>query len=142
MDNVDTMEMKLDLLYSGYRPLPIVESTPKETVMGSGTTVYEISLDLTDLLKQSNTGKGVAGIWKQSATGLVDYTGDWAGVPYEVVETLKPFVPPSELAEPVKINSKKDNLVGKIYQMIDNINKKRGRKRPLVSLLQQKKKIE
>lgn len=136
--NLKPRDMSMKVLYSGYRPLFIDPDEVKTSAEGSktGGTLYEFAMRLEELGGQSP--------WVTSATGL-EYYREWENVPEEMQKKLKPFVAPENE------QSGKDTSEGTLKKLNEQIylqerdkvlNRGKGRKRPIVSLLQLRKKLK
>lgn len=131
-------EMSTRVLYSGYRPLFISPDDAKVSSEGTtgGSTLYEFAMKFEELGEQSP--------WMSSATGLEFYS-EWDNVPADLQKSLKPFNPPETSSR--EKNLKADTLK-KLKQQIylkerDKIlNRGKGRKKPVVALLQLRKKLK
>ena len=136
--NLKPHDMSMKVLYSGYRPLFIDPEEVKASTESSksGGTLYEFAMRLEELGGQSS--------WVTSATGL-EYYREWEGVPGDLQKKLKPFVAP----ENEKFGGTTDEqalkkLKEQIYlkERDKRLNRSKGRKRPIVSLLQLRKKLK
>lgn len=137
--NLKPRDMSMKVLYSGYRPLfidPNEVKTNSDSSSKSGGTLYEFAMRLEELGGQSP--------WVTSATGL-EYYREWDNVPGDLQKKLKPFVAPeSERAgkatNDVVLRKLKEQIYLKERDKI--LNRGKGRKRPIVSLLQLRKKLK
>ncbi|AQZ10676.1 PET20 (YPL159C) [Zygosaccharomyces parabailii] len=131
-------DMSSKILYSGYRPLflnPEELKMSQESVSGNGTKIYEFAMKLEELGEQS--------LWTTSATGQEIYP-EWDYVPPEVQKNLKPFNPPAPYnvdgeAEQKALSKLKQKLYSQERDKL--LNRSKGRKKPILSLLQLKKKL-
>ncbi|CAI4054276.1 hypothetical protein SUVZ_16G1280 [Saccharomyces uvarum] len=137
-------DMTTNVLYSGYRPIFINPNDPK-LKEDTGSTLYEFAMKLDDLNEPLSP-------WISSATGL-EFFSEWENIPSELLKNLKPFHPPGEKAMDVdeltnvtaKGNTANNNEKNETFQKkMDEVLKRRGkgRKKPVVTLLQMKKKME
>lgn len=136
--NLKPRDMSIKVLYSGYRPLFIVPDELRNSSASSGTggTLYEFAMKLDEFGEQSP--------WVTSATGL-EYYKEWDGIPTDLQKSLKPFAAPEQNESK---NGKDADAVRKLKQQI-YLNEKaklldrgKGRKKPVVSLLQLRKKLQ
>ncbi|CAI4053041.1 hypothetical protein SKDZ_16G1160 [Saccharomyces kudriavzevii ZP591] len=134
-------DMTTNVLYSGYRPLFINPNDPK-LKEDTGSTLYEFAMKLEDLNEPLSP-------WISSATGL-EFFSEWENIPSELLKNLKPFHPPNEKAldtdELVNVIAKgntalKNERNETFQKKMDEILKRKGkgRKKPVVTLLQMKK---
>lgn len=131
-------DMSMKVLYSGYRPLfinPDEVKTSSESSSGGGT-LYEFAMKLEELGEQSP--------WASSATGL-EYYREWDGVPGELQKKLKPFTAPGQASsDDVKDAQALKDLKQQLYmnEKAKILDRGKGRKKPVVSLLQLRKKLK
>ncbi|CCH59219.1 hypothetical protein TBLA_0B03800 [Henningerozyma blattae CBS 6284] len=151
LKNLKQRDVMTNVLYSGYRPLSIDFKAlndptniydPYSSPNGS-STLYEFAMQLQSLSEIFP--------WMSSAAGLEVYS-EWDSIPIEVLKKLKPLQSP----QMIKLSKNQfsndiddeDTLLKKISQNLinskinDSVNPKKGRKRPIVTLLQKKKKLE
>lgn len=136
--NLKPRDMSMKVLYSGYRPLFINPDEIKTSSEGSGTggTLYEFAMKLEELGDQSP--------WVTSATGL-EYYREWDSIPGELQKKLKPFTAPEQAAsDNVKNAEALKNLKEQLYlnEKAKILDRRKGRKKPVVSLLQLRKKLK
>ncbi|CAR28588.1 hypothetical protein ZYGR_0S02220 [Zygosaccharomyces rouxii] len=132
-------DMSSKILYSGYRPLFLNPDELKTSQDGgnanNGARLYEFAMKLEELGEQS--------LWTSSATGQEIYP-EWDYVPMEVQRKLKPFNAPApfNVDKEAEKNSLK-KLKEEIYTQEKDklLNRSKGRKKPIVSLLQLRKKL-
>lgn len=131
-------EISTTVLYSGYRPLFI---NPDKLKNGSdenqaGSTLFEFAMKLEDLNDQTP--------WMTSAAGMEFYS-EWDNIPVEMRKNLKPFAPPEASSDK---NANEENALKRVKEEIylkerdKLINRGKGRKKPVVTLLQLKKKLK
>lgn len=132
-------DMSSKILYSGYRPLFLNPDELKISQDGNGgnngAKLYEFAMKLEELGEQS--------LWTSSATGQEIYP-EWDYVPMDVQKKLKPFNAPAPFNvdhEAEKKSLKK--LRAEVYTQEKDklLNRSKGRKKPIVSLLQLKKRL-
>lgn len=128
-EHLKLREISTDVFYSGYRPIFLNPASPKE----SESTLYEFAMKLEAL------GDPIP--WVSSATGT-EFYGEWDNVPTEVIKKLKPFQPPVDEMEKKDIDALKQ-VKQEFFAKEKNklLNREKGRKRPIIRLLQLKKKL-
>lgn len=131
-------DVSTKVLYSGYRPLFI---NPDKSDIGTeggqgGSTLYEFAMKLEDLSDQTP--------WMTSAAGMEFYS-EWDNIPVELRKNLKPFEPPvsNENVEDTEMSALR-KLKEEIYlnERAKLINRSKGRKKPVVTLMRLKKKLD
>lgn len=128
-EHIPREEFNSDVLYSGYRPIYISEKNAKEDKL------------MQFAMKLEKLGEPVP--WVSSATGQEFYS-EWDNIPTEVVKDLKPFHPPNVNMTPLKDNKSNDTLKREILVREQDklINRKKGRKKPILRVLELKKKFK
>lgn len=132
-------DMSSKILYSGYRPLFLNPNELKMNQEGANgdnsAKLYEFAMKLEELGEQS--------LWTSSATGQEIYP-EWDYIPLDVQRKLKPFNAPAayNADKEAEKNSLK-SLKQEIYEQEKDklVNRTKGRKKPIVSLLQLRKKL-
>lgn len=129
-DHLKQRDVSTTLLYSGYRPFVLAPADQKQT----DSTLYEFAMKLESL--------GDPLPWISSATGT-EFYGEWDGVPADVIKQLRPFQPPAD------DGASKDKKARKLLQkgILEAekkklLNRSKGRKRPILKLLQLAKEFE
>ncbi|CUS20392.1 LAQU0S01e05578g1_1 [Lachancea quebecensis] len=128
-DHLKHRDVSTTLLYSGYRPFVLSPSEQKQT----DSTLYEFAMKLEAL--------GDPLPWISSATGT-EFYGEWDNIPADVIKKLRPFEPPTN--DPAAKDKEALKLLQKeIVQKEKNklINRAKGRKKPILRLLQLSKKM-
>lgn len=123
-------EFNSDMLYSGYRPIVVGDKNAKENKL------MQFAMKLEKLSEPVP--------WVSSATGQ-EFFSEWDNVPSEIIKDLKPFHPPSiEETNNAKNKEAKEKLQKQILlnEQDKLINRKRGRKKPIIRLLDLKRKFE
>ncbi|SMN22120.1 similar to Saccharomyces cerevisiae YPL159C PET20 Mitochondrial protein, required for respiratory growth under some conditions and for stability of the mitochondrial genome [Maudiozyma saulgeensis] len=139
--HLDRESINLSALYSGYRPMFF---NPKHLDASNNTntsTLYEFSMNL----EEPNS------MWYNSAAGLETFN-EWDNIPTSVMKDLKPFVPPApnNKTSPVvneTLTQEEKPMLTKLQadpaalleQVSGLLQKKRGRKKPLFTLIHTKK---
>lgn len=144
-NNINQREMTTMALYSGYRPIFINNNASTEKQDGTGdikvranSTFYEFAMKLDEFSEPSP--------WMTSATGLESYK-EWENVPANVMKNLKPFQLHGQVIEAFPKVTDKETLT-KTKQLIlvkekdKLINRGKGRKKPILSLLKLIKQIK
>ncbi|CCD27323.1 Pet20p NDAI_0K01320 [Naumovozyma dairenensis CBS 421] len=151
--NLRHQDISMKLLYSGYRPLFIPNGSFQQGQKNNGSTLYEFAMKLDEFKKDKNST-----IWDTSATGVETFT-EWDNVPESVIRNLKPFQKPTspshmtttttsldeklEVDGSLKKEFKKLQVEVFLKKMTDILKRKsKGRKKPIVSLLQLKAKLQ
>lgn len=132
-------DMSSKILYSGYRPLFLnpdeLKTSHEDTGANNGTRLYEFAMKLEELGEQS--------LWASSATGQEIYP-EWDYVPMDLQKKLKPFnaPAPSNVDKESQKNSLK-RLKQEVYAQEKDklLNRNKGRKKPILSLLHLRKKL-
>ncbi|CDO92887.1 unnamed protein product [Kluyveromyces dobzhanskii CBS 2104] len=122
-------EFNSDMLYSGYRPIVVGDKNAKENKL------MQFAMKLEKLSEPVP--------WVSSATGQ-ELFSEWDNVPSEIIKDLKPFHPPSvEEANDSKKKEAKQKLQKQILlnEQDKLINRKQGRKKPIIRLLDLKRKF-
>ncbi|SCW03350.1 LAFE_0G08482g1_1 [Lachancea fermentati] len=123
-------DVTTNMFYSGYRPVFINPSDHKK----NESTLYEFAMKLEAL--------GDPLPWISSATGT-EFYGEWDNVPTDLIKKLKPFQPPYSGAETKNEEArkamKKEMLAAEKEKLM---NRAKGRRRPIIKLLQLNKKYE
>lgn len=128
-DHVLREQFNSDMLYSGYRPIVIGDKNAKEDKL------MQFAMKLEKLSEPVP--------WVSSATGQ-EFFSEWDNVPSDVIKDLKPFHPPSvEETNNLKDKEAKEKLQRQILlnEQDKLINRKRGRKKPIIRLLDLKRKF-
>ncbi|SCV05822.1 LANO_0H15940g1_1 [Lachancea nothofagi CBS 11611] len=118
------------VLYSGYRPFFLKPEDQKQ----NDSTLYEFAMKL--------EGLGDPLPWISSATGT-EFFGEWDGVPADVIKKLKPYQPPAQNLVDKDREARKllhQEHVEQEKQKL--INRSKGRKKPILRLLQLNKKFD
>lgn len=151
--HLDRDEINLSALYSGYRPMFINPKRIDASNNSNTSTLYEFSMKFDE----------PDSMWYNSATGLETFN-EWDNIPTSVMKDLKPFVPPAPLKkEKVAQATSKENLTTQassssssspvtsgngslttdpaalLEQVSGLLQKKRGRKKPVFTLIHTKK---
>lgn len=150
--HLDRDEINLSALYSGYRPMFINPKRIDASNNSNTSTLYEFSMKFDE----------PDSMWYNSATGLETFN-EWDNIPTSVMKDLKPFVPPAPLKkEKVVQATSNENLttqasssssspimsgngsltadpVALLEQVSGLLQKKRGRKKPVFTLIHTKK---
>lgn len=137
-------KMRVQVLYSGYRPL-FIDPEQKDKNHKESGTLYEIAMKLEEIQEPISP-------WVSSATGIESYS-EWDNIPEDVIRHLKPLIPPQPVKKTAALNKKaqgsdydgeggfdKKAFFDKI-KLVMNRNGKGGRKRPGVAVLKHLKKI-
>ena len=134
--HLDREEVNLSALYSGYRPMFFNHKHFDASNSTNTSTLYEFSMDM----DEPNP------MWYNSATGLETFE-EWDNIPSAVINELKPFVPPPPSG--VKKAVSKDTVTQQpqlvadpaalLEQMSGLLQKRRGRKKPVFTLIHSKK---
>lgn len=123
-------EFNSDMLYSGYRPIVVGEKNAKENKL------------MQFAMKLEKMSEPIP--WVSSATGQETFS-EWDNVPTEVIKNLRPFQPPnSNKEENIKDKEALEKLQKEIILKEQDklVNRKRGRKKPVIRLLELKRKFE
>ncbi|KAG0671527.1 petite colonies protein [Maudiozyma exigua] len=147
--HLDRDEINLSALYSGYRPMFINPKRIDASNNSNTSTLYEFSMKF----DEPNS------MWYNSATGLETFN-EWDNIPTSVMKDLKPFVPPVPFKkEKVVKPTSNENLntqsssppatsgngsltadpAALLEQVSGLLQKKRGRKKPVFTLIHTKK---
>ena len=145
VENVTRMnlhELNMQIFFNGYKPLPFITKQSISDVeykrrsnTSNNTTMLEVSLDLNNYLSNViyNNNRN---IWMNSAAGLESYD-EWKNIPLDMINRLKPYVPPYNLQNNNMSNTRLDTLDihkidphGLLKQLCDVIFKtyKKGKK--------------
>ncbi|CCC69121.1 hypothetical protein NCAS_0C01310 [Naumovozyma castellii] len=155
--NLRHNEISTDILYSGYRPLFLnfkdLENSSRKAEFGNSnnSTLYEIAMKLDDLSPEAISGSTSSNFWHStSATGM-EVFDEWDNVPNSILKNLKPFQAPVKknlthketiisLKKGITGSSRAETFLKKVSNILNN-KRRKGRKRPIVSLLQLRKKM-
>ncbi|CAB4252712.1 Pet20p [Maudiozyma barnettii] len=141
--HLDRESINLSALYSGYRPMFF---NPKHLDASNNTntsTLYEFSMNL----EEPNS------MWYNSAAGLETFN-EWDNIPTSVMKELKPFVPPAPVnikktsqvtidtlakEEESRSTTLQADPAALLEQVSGLLQKRRGRKKPVFTLIHTKK---